>query len=229
MQIKGVIFDKDGVIFNSEIFARNLMKNICSVLHLPFDNAFYNTLLGNNNRSVEKKCIDHFGSREAYELFNCEYNKAFRKGYQNHEVELKKGAFELINYLNDNNFPICMATSGSLESIELGFNNSIFAGSPFTYYMTGDEVTNSKPDPEIFLKAAEKINVDIRNCLVVEDSRSGLAAARRSGAIVCMVPDLIMPDETVIDCVDIIKKDLLEVRELLVPFVHSVSPSESDF
>ncbi len=221
MEIKGVIFDKDGVLLDSEVFARSQMAKAFRHVGFELTDEFYNTLLGRTYPAVKARITAHLGSEEIYDRFRELFQRLFREGYQKGEVPLKPGSYELINYLNERKFPICLATSGSEESLHLGFDNSIFHGNPFEHFVTGEMVTHSKPHPEIFLKAAEMIGVPIEKCLVVEDSFSGVRAARASGAVSCMVPDLVQPDAELMPCIDILKRDLWEVRDLLVPFTSS--------
>ena len=218
MEIKGVIFDKDGVLLVSEVFARSKMAMGFRHVGYQLTDEFYNTLLGRTYPAVKARITAHFGSEEIYTEFRKVFKQLFDEGYRNGEVPLKPGAYELVNFLNEKKFPICLATSGSEESIHLGFDNSRFGKNPFANFICGEMVTRSKPDPEIFLKAAEKIAVPIEKCLIVEDSFSGIKAARRSGGISCMVPDLVQPDAELMNCIDLLKKDLWEVYDLLVPF-----------
>lgn len=81
----------------------------------------------------------------------------------------------------------------------------------FETIICGDEVINSKPDPEIFIKAAEKLELQPEQCLVIEDSLNGIQAAVDGGFRVVMVPDLTMPDQTVKQRVDRVLPDLTKV------------------
>ena len=76
-------------------------------------------------------------------------------------------------------------------------------------------VTHSKPHPEIFLKAAEELKVDITKSFIIEDSYNGIRAAYAAGAKPIMVPDMIEPDDEMREKSFIILKNLLEVTEYL--------------
>lgn len=67
----------------------------------------------------------------------------------------------------------------------------------FDVVLCGDEINNSKPDPEIFLKVAEKLQVLPRKCMVLEDSEAGILAAYRAGMMPIMVPDMKEPSEDI--------------------------------
>ena len=80
----------------------------------------------------------------------------------------------------------------------------------------GDMVENSKPAPDVFLKACELLGEEPKRCYVLEDSKYGLLAARDAGCRVCMVPDLWQPDEEVKAFVTGIFRDLDAFREYLI-------------
>ena len=83
----------------------------------------------------------------------------------------------------------------------------------FDDFTCGDEIENGKPAPDIFLKAAEKLGVDIKECLVLEDSINGIKGGSSAGARVIMVPDTIEPTDEIREKVDAIEPDLEAVIE----------------
>ncbi len=212
-KIKAVIFDMDGIITDSEKWAKQIMFDILKDHGLPYSDEIYNPLLGiNMNQAIEYlNTITNSTkiSKEMLDQFSVNILKALSLG----KVPFKKGAIELIDSLNEANFPIALATSGSKEKVRVSFNGNN-REVPFTHIITGDMVTCSKPNPEIFLLAAKEMNIDIKNCLILEDSYNGLKAALNAEAIACMVPDLLEPTEELKKQV-IIKKDLFEVKEML--------------
>ena len=81
--------------------------------------------------------------------------------------------------------------------------------------ITGEEITNGKPNPEIFLKAMQKLNIDSKETLVIEDSNNGIVAGFNSKADVIMVPDLVEPNDEVKNLNVKIFKDLHQVRQYI--------------
>lgn len=90
------------------------------------------------------------------------------------------GLFELLDYLDSINMPRAIASSTDRAHVE-ALLASEYVLDRFTTLMCGDEVRKSKPDPEIFLKAAAKLGIEAQDCLVLEDSRAGIEAARAGG------------------------------------------------
>ena len=123
-----------------------------------------------------------------------------------------KGAKELLAWLKEHGIPCVLATS---TSVELATKRLKMAGiyDCLQHYITGDMVTRSKPDPEIYLKAADAAGVPIEKCLVLEDSYNGILSGRASGAVVGMVPDMLPYDESCADSVDAVFDSLLDVIE----------------
>ena len=97
-----------------------------------------------------------------------------------------------------------------LDFIQNGYNKI-----PFDHIVTGDQIINSKPNPEIFIKAANLMNISINDCLVVEDSPKGIDAAYSSGTQSCFVPDLVKANESILSKATYHKNNLLEVIQLI--------------
>jgi len=218
-EIKGVIFDMDGVITDSETYARLAMKKVFKDRDIPWDEDYYNSLLGVTNLEGDILTTKKFNgdSEFAITIMN-EFKENLTNSFKNHEVGFKPGAMELIQFLNEHNFPIALATSASDEKLHLSFeSNSIEI--PFKHIVNGPMVTKCKPDPEIFLKAADKLGLDIKDCMVIEDSSKGIEAAIACGSIATLVPDYILPPQHLIDQATYVKKDLFEVLEIVKQYV----------
>ncbi|MDO4378181.1 MAG: HAD family phosphatase [Erysipelotrichia bacterium] len=213
MKIKGIIFDMDGIITDSETAAKRIMQEILKKHQLPYSDEIYLPLLGINHYQA----IEYFNSLTKNEQLShnllSEFSEEIITELQQGMIPFKKGAIELINALNSINFPIALATSAEKRKVQASFNgNGIDV--PFTHVITGDMVTHSKPNPQIFLLAAQEIKQNIQDCLVIEDSYNGIRAALNAQAIACMVPDILEPTEEMKKQV-IIKNDLFEVKKML--------------
>ena len=105
------------------------------------------------------------------------------------EMPVKPGVKELLTYLREKGYKIAMATASARE---YSMDNLRLAGIDefFDHVITGDMVKEAKPNPEIFLKAAEALGEKPENCLVLEDSLNGVEAGIKGGFVTVMVPDL---------------------------------------
>ncbi len=219
MKIKGVIFDMDGTLTDSERYARDLTLSLFAEKGYPISEQFYNRLIGTNRdsgiRILYEKTKDDEISDYLFKLYAIRMNEAFNKS----EINLKKGAVEIIDFLHLHNIPAALATSANMTKVKASFNSNNM-NVPFDHIVTGDMVKNGKPDPEIFIKAANLIGVDIKDCLVIEDSIHGIDAALACESIVVMVPDLLEPTEEQLKQGVIVKKDLFEVLDFIKQHVN---------
>ena len=108
------------------------------------------------------------------------------------EIKIKAGAVPLLETLKSRGLPMAVASSTHREGVMQLLTGAGLA-EYFKYFSCGDEVAKSKPDPEIFLKAAGGLGIEPQECLVFEDSPAGIRAASAAGMRAVMVPDLIMP------------------------------------
>ena len=120
--------------------------------------------------------------------------RKIRSDYLNTYVETysippKKGLYELLSFLKNKKIPWGIATSTDRAQAEHYWKlANIYE--EVRVSVCGNEVLKSKPNPDIFLKTAEKLHVSIDSCMIVEDSINGLKAAKAAGGISCMIPDL---------------------------------------
>ena len=127
----------------------------------------------------------------------------------------KKGLKELLATLEDMGLPRIVASSSPRNMIEMNLQTT---GTVRYFHdvVSGTEVAHSKPAPDTFLLAAEKLHLDPHICLVLEDSFNGVRAGRAAGCVTVMVPDLMQPTEEITKLYDRKCSDLLEVRDLLI-------------
>ena len=109
-------------------------------------------------------------------------------------VPLKSGARECIEWLSNRGLPQSVATSTrqATAKTKLGFHGLV---ERFHAIVGGDQVTEGKPHPEIYITAARHMGMDPADCIVFEDSPNGVAAANASGATVILVPDIAIHDD----------------------------------
>ena len=132
-------------------------------------------------------------------------------------MPVKNGVYQLIQYLAVNNIRYAVATSNdramALELLEAADLRGIFE-----YMVCGDEVEHGKPFPDIYLKAADMLGVNIKHTLVIEDSYNGIRAGHVAGASVIMVPDLVQPTDEIRQMTDYVVSDLSKVISCISNF-----------
>ncbi len=212
--IKAVIFDMDGIIFDTEKLYFNTWKNIFKKYGHNMTIDVYSSVMGIGRENVKKVFKEIYGQDIPIEHMYKEKDKEVLAAVEENRVELKEGVKDILEYLEKNNFKIALATSAKRDRV---YKQLIGAGlvDKFNYILCGDEIINSKPNPEIFIKAAEKLDIKSQHCLVVEDSYSGLNAAYNAKMVVAHIPDLIDYERKLKDKIDIKFKSVIELKKYL--------------
>ncbi|WP_244833039.1 HAD family phosphatase [Clostridium sp. BJN0001] len=215
MKIKGVIFDMDGVLVDTEIPSFNAFKTVMKDYGYSMDMKFYLTLIGRNVKACKKLFMDFYGDDIPFDEIYKKKRKISIDTVDNTPNIAKKGLDDIMRYLKDNGYKIAVATSTSRgRASELLDRIGVLNISD--YLICGDQVVNSKPNPEIFLKAAAGLKLDVDNCLVIEDSDAGVIAASRASIKSIQVPDLKKLEKTNENLPIAVLNDLSEVKEYLI-------------
>ncbi len=210
--MKTVIFDMDGLLVDSEVRALKAWREVAEKRGIPGIDELFPKMIGMNVYTRGLLFAELFG--EDFPFTECDNEvRSIAHGYEAiSPVPLKKGVRELLAYLRENGFKIAIASSGLLTTIERRMkHHGIFEY--FDVIVSGDMVTKSKPDPEIFLLCAEKLGVPPAEITVFEDSQNGIRAAHAAGMRPVMVPDLVAPEKEVAALAYAICSSLFEVKE----------------
>lgn len=189
--IHAVLFDMDGVIFNSERLYARVLPEIAKEFGYDMDRAFFVRTLGIPNPECRRLYVETYGPEYPFEETSKRLKEFILSYNQKHTMPLKPGVMDCLRSLRERGFTIILATSSPRVVVE-----PIFAALPqlnalFHGKVCGDEVTRGKPAPEIYQKAAALAGFPPAECLGVEDAPSGLQSIRRSGAVSVMIPDLL--------------------------------------
>lgn len=219
-KIKAVIFDMDGVLIDSETIEKKNMIKSAEMNSLPFEDEFFEIFLGCNDEMSYKLLLERYKNSKIVDKYLSDLEQLQAKEYKEGNIKLKHGTREIIDYLRNNNIPYALATGSSYKYVELDFLQNGYDKIPFDYIVTGDKIINSKPNPEIFIKAANLMNININDCLIVEDSPKGIEAAYSSGAQSCFVPDLVKANQNILSKATFHKNNLLEVIQLIETLIR---------
>jgi len=190
---RAVIFDMDGLLLDSEPLYRMTWKAAASSLGFPIDDVLYERFVGRGNVEAEGILRQHFGETFPLDEFHTRWSRDFHDRLAT--IPTKPGAMELIDVIEKRRIPKALATS-SPRRLALRCLGDL--ASRFDALAFGDEVTHSKPAPDLFLLASQRLGIAPAHCLVLEDSEAGVRAARAAGMDVILVPDIVKPsDDTV--------------------------------
>lgn len=213
-QVSAVIFDMDGVIFDSERCVIGCWKEVAERYGFKDIEKICLECIGRNDAATEKIVKDYYGEDFPYETYRKEMSALYHERYDHGKLPLKPGIRELLQELESNGLPCAVASSTRFRVVEDQLKEAGLLPY-FTSVTGGDMVTHNKPHPEIFLRAAEALDTAPEECLVIEDSPMGIRAAAAGGMIPVMVPDLIAPDDVIRGLVFSVEESLSEVGVLL--------------
>ena len=210
--VEGVIFDMDGLMFDTEPVWTLAWTPTLATIGLEFDPELADAARGTSGKSME--AVIHRFLPEVDAAYVRETLFATAHRMMEEGVPKKPGLDELLAFLSDAGVPLAVASSSSPELIDLHLRNG-GAREYFSKLVSGVGMSHPKPEPDIFLKAADALGVAPERTLVLEDSLSGVRAGVAGGFITVMVPDMVAPDDFAREHTACICESLFEVRDLL--------------
>lgn len=212
--MKAVVFDMDGVLFDTEKLCRDSWTALAKEQGIEDMEAVFMQCVGRNANDTRTLILEHYGQDFPYDTFRQKASEWFWEQIERSGVPVKPGVYELLSYLKQAEYNIGLASSTRRESV---ISHLTQAGilEYFSVIVTGDVVKHSKPQPDIYLLACDKMQVAPEEAYAIEDSPNGIRAAYAAGMKPVMVPDLIVPDEEM-RCLSFrIYENLLEVRDFM--------------
>ena len=211
--IKAVLFDMDGILFDTEIVMKEGWQKAARELNFTLTEEHLSQMRGSALPRSRKLFEEWFHGQVTYDE-----GRAIRTAYLNdyirrNGVPEKPGLHEFLSWLKEHSIKVAVATSTTRRVAEdywkqSGIDQYINAS------VCGDEVINSKPDPEIFLKALGKTPFNKDEAVIFEDSENGIRAAHAAGIPVICIPDLKYPNDSLKDIPIHIVDSALDVIDL---------------
>lgn len=179
MKNLAVIFDMDGVIVDSEPIYRSLNEDIFKILKIQVDETTKLSFMGGTTKRKWTILKEKFSLSQSLEELIALQNSIFTKQEWDFKQILFSEAIPLLKSLKEQGIPTVLATSSDKKRIQAVLDQCELRAY-FNEIVCGVDFERGKPDPEIFLHAADKVGVPAKNCIVIEDSYNGLTAAKRA-------------------------------------------------
>ena len=176
----GVLWDLDGTLIDSGELHYDAWREVLLELGRPFDRGVFANSFGKRNDTILRELLDVQGSDEEIRRIGDDKERRYRTLVRRHGVPLLPGASHWLHRLREQGWRQALATSAPLANVDatlepLGLRDH------FDTVVSADEVGRGKPDPLVFLTAAQRLGLAPARCVVVEDAPAGLEGARRGG------------------------------------------------
>lgn len=212
--IRGVLFDMDGVILDSEKLYAKFWAEGCEYYgyHMTYPQALGMRSL--NAQAGQEYLSSLFGPEISYPLVRAKRIERMDAYVEENGIEAKPGIFQLLDYLAARHIPYAITTASPNDRIQNHLGR-LGLYERFDHICTAHEVPHGKPAPDIYLLGAKTIGVPPEYCLALEDSYTGILSAFRAGCLSTIVPDLDQPGENILSIAYARADSLTDVIDLM--------------
>lgn len=209
-----VIFDMDGLLFDTEALWQAALLSAAAEGGHKIPDEVYAKSIGVRRSQCGDLFLSHFGEDFLFDDFHQDWRRHFWLIAEGKHA-LKPGVLELLDLVDQLRLPRAIATSSSRTTVERHLRSHGMIDR-FDQIVCRGDYENGKPSPDPFLKAAERLGVESRLCLALEDSHIGVRSASAAGMMTVMVPDLLEPTEEMFALCVGVACDLHQVRDLIM-------------
>ena len=208
--MKAVIFDVDGTLLDTEQIYMQAWKDAAAELGYEITDELLRKTRAINVKEAARIFESEIGNGFSYDKTRVVRVRIAEEIIQRESPILKPGVTELLAFLQEKRIRLSVASSTHLKGTKEHLSESGIL-EPFEVVVGGDMVTKGKPNPDIFLKAAELLHLAPEECLVVEDSPAGIRAAHAAGMKAVLVPDQAAITQEIIEMSDVVLESLLDM------------------
>lgn len=214
IKAEAIIFDMDGVIFDTEKVYLDVWSKVFEKYGYKMTKNIYVSVMGTGRENVKKVFKQEYGEDLPIEEMYKEKDELLFEIINTGKVPMKEGAYNLLSLLKNKGYKLALATSAKRNRVNRHLKKERLEYF-FSAIITGDDIVKCKPNPEIFLKAASKLGVNNKKCIVIEDSSAGIEAAYNAGMIPIHIVDLKEADKSILEKSYISLKSINKLIEIL--------------
>ena len=212
--IKAVIFDVDGTLLDTERIYMKAWKEAAAEAGFVMPDSVLQKTRAVNTKDAARIFEEEIGNGFSYQAVRPIRVRIAEEIIRRESRILKPGVLEFLAFLEEMGIRLAVASSTNQQGTREHLAESRILDR-FEVVVGGDMVTNGKPHPDIFLKAAEALGTAPEACIVVEDSPAGIRAAHAAGMKAVLVPDQAAITQEIIDMADVVLNSLLEMPAYL--------------
>lgn len=212
--MRAVVFDMDGVLFDTEIVCMKAWIAVARMNGKSGMEEIFPHCIGLNANDSRRIVLKAYGEDFDYAGFRKQTSAWYHEYIEKNGLPVKPGVEEILGWLKTTKYIVGLASSSRRESVLSHLEQAGFRDS-FSVVVTGDMVEHSKPLPDIYLRACRELGVEPKEAYAIEDSPNGIKSAYAAEMKPLMVPDMIAPDEEMQHMSHRIFKNLGEVLAYL--------------
>lgn len=211
-KIKGAIFDMDGLMIDTEKLYLRYWKQAAADFGYNMEDKHVFAIRSLARKFSVPLLKSFFGEEFPTEDVRARRTELINAHIEQNGIELKKGLFELLDFLKAHNIKLAVATATPRDRtlMYLGIINAL---EYIDAIVCGDMVTIGKPAPDIYLAAAAKLGLNSKECAAFEDSPNGIKSAYSAGCYAIMIPDMTPPDDEILPMLSGVYDSLDEAAE----------------
>lgn len=193
---KAVIWDMDGVIADTALYHMQAWQKALRKKGVDFTEEDFQKYFGQRNEEIIGKVLGEEITKDEMDEIAIEKEESFRSLVRPN-VRLLPGVIDLMKVLSKNDFIMALASSTPMKNIQL-LTQSLGIDRCFQSIISAEDVTEGKPNPQVFLLAAESLAIEPGNCIVIEDAVAGITAAKKAGML-CLAVTNTHPRERLVE------------------------------
>ena len=209
-----LILDMDGLLLDTEITYLKAWQQAALSQGHDLDEQFCLSLAGLHYQAVEQQLLAYCAGKLNLDEFRLASGRYWRQHVNRHGIALRVGFEPLMEVIQRLDIPYCLATN----SLGSNANECLqFAGvrELFPDIVSREQVSKGKPAPDIFIKAAILLGVEMNDCLVVEDSVTGIEAAKNAGAFSIFIPSVLPVDAQAAEKTNLLLNNLADLAIMI--------------